>query len=225
VFHGKKPIMNCIIIAGGILDTARCLTWYRRLNTLLETADLIIAADSGAGHLRKLGQTPHVIIGDLDSIDPGTLAYFKEKKIPILSHPSKKNQTDMELCLAHALKQGADHITFLAATGSRLDHTLANIFLLTRTADTGVSARILDVQNELCVVKDRLEITGTAGDLVSLIPASFKVEGVTVEGLAYPLCHHTLVMGSSLGISNYLAGPKALITIESGTLIVARSMD
>ncbi len=217
--------MKCIIIAGGILDPARGLTWYRRLNTLLETADLIIAADSGAGHLRKLGWAPHVIIGDLDSIDPGTLAYFKGKKIPIQSHPSRKNQTDMELCLAHALEQGADHITFLAATGSRLDHTLANILLLIQTANAGISARILDVQNELFVVKDRLEITGTAGDLVSLIPASRKVEGVTLEGLAYPLCNHTLVMGSSLGMSNYLAGPKALITIESGTLIVARSMD
>jgi thiamine pyrophosphokinase len=217
--------MNCIIIAGGILDPARRMTWYRRLDMLLEKADLIIAADSGAGHLKKLGKAPHVIIGDLDSIDPGTLAFFQAKKIPIQSHPPRKNQSDMELCLAYALDKGADHITFLAATGARLDHTLANILLLTQAAEAGVSARILDVQNELFVVKDRLEITGTAGDLVSLIPASRKVEGVTLEGLAYPLCNQTLVMGSSLGISNYLAGPKALISIESGTLLVARSMD
>ena len=217
--------MNCLIISGGTLDPARTLTWYRRLDTLINQADLIIAADSGARHLRKSGCLPHVIVGDLDSIDPQTLAFFKKKNIPIHSHPSRKNQTDTELCLSYALDRGADHITFLAATGTRMDHTLANILLLTQTADAGVKARILDAKNELFLVKDRLELTGDPGQLISLIPISSEVTGVTLKGLAYPLCNHTLLRGSSLGVSNYFSDTIAVISVESGILCVARSMD
>jgi thiamine pyrophosphokinase len=217
--------MNCLIISGGTLDPARTLTWHRHLDTLLKQADLIIAADSGARHLLNAGCLPHVIVGDLDSIDPRTLRFFKEKKVPVHSHPSRKNQTDTELCLSYALDRGADRITFLAATGTRMDHTLANILLLTRTADAGVRARILDAQNELFLVKDRLELTGDPGQLVSLIPISDKVTGVTLKGLGYPLSNHTLFRGSSLGVSNYFSETNAVISIKSGTLIIARSMD
>ncbi|MCF8112813.1 MAG: thiamine diphosphokinase [Desulfotignum sp.] len=217
--------MNCIIFSGGTLNPARSRAWNRRLDTLLKTADLIIAADSGAGHLHKTGYLPHIIIGDLDSIDTHTLAFFKKKGVRVCSHPSRKNQTDTELCMSCALEQGADQITFLAATGTRLDHTLANILLLAKLADTGISARVLDAHNELFLVKDRLELTGTPGDLISLIPVSQRVEGVTIQGVGYPLSNHTLVMGSTLGISNYFTQKKAVITICSGMLIVARSMD
>jgi len=74
-------------------------------------------------------------------------------------------------------------------------------------------------------VKDRLELTGKPKDLISLIPVSQKVEGVTLQGVAYPLRDYTLFMGSTRGISNYLTDKKAVITIRSGILIVTRSMD
>jgi thiamine pyrophosphokinase len=220
-----EEAMNCIIISGGILDPNRSLDWGRRLDTLLKTADLIIAADRGASHLQKMGYLPHIIIGDMDSIDTGTLEFFKEKGVRIYSHPVKKNQTDTELCITYAMEQKADHITFLAATGTRLDHTLANIFLLEKLAAAGIRSRILDAQNELFLVKDRLELTGKPKDLISLIPVSQKVEGVTLQGVAYPLRDYTLFMGSTRGISNYLTDKKAVITIRSGILIVTRSMD
>jgi len=231
--------MKCIIIAGGYLGFSGTVPddscqhpgpdkkakWQQHLDHLLAAADLIIAADSGAAHLMALNRLPHIIIGDLDSIAPRTLQFFEKKGIDIQTHPIRKNRTDTQLCLTHALDLGADDITFLAATGTRLDHTLANIFMLTQLTDAGVQARILDPHNEICLVKDRLELSGDPGDLLSLIPVSPMVEGVTLQGLAYPLENHTLYLGSSLGISNYFMEKKAVISIRSGILIAARSMD
>lgn len=224
--------MNCVIIAGGRLDTSRAggrldtsRPWYLQIQDLLKTADLVIAADSGASHLKKSGYLPHVIIGDLDSIDPDTLAFFQKNQVPVQAHPSRKNSTDTELCLEYARAKGATRITLLAATGNRLDHTLANILLLLPLADAGISARILDEKNEVQVVTDRVELTGAPGDLVSLIPITPTVRGVTLKGLSYPLENHTLVMGNTLGISNVLSGSTAQISIRSGTLLVVRSRD
>lgn len=217
--------MNCIVIAGGRLNTARTWSWSRKIQSLLETADLIIAADSGARYLKKTGYLPHVIIGDLDSIDPDTLAFFQKKKVPVQPYPSRKDRTDTEICLDYARAQGATHITMLAATGTRLDHTLANVMLLVPLADAGISAAIVDEKNDIRVVKDRTELIGTPGDLVSLIPLTDTVSGVTTTGLSYPLENQPLMMGSTLGISNYFSVSRALISIGSGTLLVIRSMD
>ena len=217
--------MNCVIIAGGRLDTTGTRSWCLQIRDLLKTADLIIAADSGAGHLKKSGYLPHVIIGDLDSIDPDTLAYFQKNRVPVHTHPSRKNSTDTELCLEYARANGATRITLLAATGSRLDHTLANILLLLPLADAGIPARILDEKNELLVVTDRVDLIGTPGDLVSLIPLTPTVRGVTLKGLSYPLENHPLVMGSTLGVSNFFSGSTAQVSIRSGTLLVVRSRD
>ncbi|MCA1795172.1 MAG: thiamine diphosphokinase [Desulfotignum sp.] len=217
--------MKCIIIAGGTLDIDRKMEWKQHVADLLASADLIIAADGGAGHLLQLGCLPHIIMGDLDSIAPKALQFFQKKGINIQPYPVRKNRTDTELCMVHALDQGADDITFVAATGTRLDHTLANIFLLARLADSSIRARIIDAHNEIYLIRDRLILAGKPGDLISLIPVSDRVEGVIVQGLAYPLDGQTLAMGSSLGVSNYFTQKKAVISIRSGTLIAAKSVD
>jgi thiamine pyrophosphokinase len=92
-------------------------------------------------------------------------------------------------------------------------------------ADAGISARIVDEKNEIHVVKDRVELTGTPGDLVSLIPLTGTVRGVTLRGLSYPLEGHTLTMGTTLGISNYFSESRAYISVASGTLLIVRSVD
>jgi thiamine pyrophosphokinase len=74
-------------------------------------------------------------------------------------------------------------------------------------------------------VKDRLELSGNPGDLVSLIPLTATVTGVTLTGLSYPLRDQTLRIGTTLGISNFFSESEAQISIKSGTLLVIRSMD
>jgi len=211
--------MNCIIITSGNL------LFTPRIKRLLKKADLIIAADGGATHLHKMDIAPHVIIGDMDSIHPDTRCFFEKNLIPIIPHPSRKNQTDTDLCIEFAIKKGATIITMLGVTGHRLDHTLANIFLLRKLSGLGIVSRILDANNEICLVRDHLELTGKRGDLLSVLPISDKVTGVTFTGLEYPLENAAISMGSSLGISNYFKATRVTISVSTGLLLVIKSRD
>lgn len=192
-FYGMKNAMETIIVAnGGFKATAAILE-------RLDRADLIIAADGGAGHLHRIGCCPRVVIGDLDSITDEARRFFQQKKVPFISHPPEKDQTDMELCLDYALEQGASDITFLGATGHRLDHTLGNIFILKRLDEMGLPGRIIDDHNEICLATRSLELSGERDEILSLIPVSEKVTGITLEGFVYPLKNETLGLGSARG--------------------------
>lgn len=221
--------MKCLIIAGGFFDPQKS----RKFNQHLEKSELIIAADSGADHLKALDILPHCIIGDLDSIHPATREFFEDKKVEFIQYPSRKDRTDTDLCVAFCLEKGASDITLAGSTGQRLDHTLANIFLLRKLADLAVSARIIDSHNEVVVLAcskntprgATLEVEGNPGEFLSLIPVSGRVEGVTLKGLEYPLENHTMEFGSSLGISNRFAGKTAVISLTTGCLIITKSSD
>lgn len=66
---------------------------------------------------------------------------------------------------------GAQSIDLYGALGGRIDHEIANIHLLYYIIKRGLNPRILDKNRDLYIVgKDPLEISGKAGDLISLIP-------------------------------------------------------
>ena len=211
--------MKAIIVANGTLSRDMAI------QSLLADADLVIAADGGAVHLQRLGVSPDIIIGDLDSISDDALASFKSEQIPMAAHPARKDQTDTELCIDYALAQGCREILFLGVTGNRLDHTLANIFLLRRLADQGITARITDAHNDIYLVLSDLVLKGVPGDLLSVIPVSDRVTGLTLTGLEYPLTDKTLHMGTALGVSNCFTGHEATVHIDSGAVIVTKSRD
>ncbi len=211
--------MKCIIAANG------SLTPTKKILSLINSGDLVIAADGGAAHLHRLNIIPDMIIGDLDSISSTTLDFYKSKQVPMITHPARKDQTDTELCIDHALDKGCKELVFLGVTGHRLDHTLANVFLLRRLADINVKARIIDNHNEIYLVLSNLVVHGAPGDLLSVIPVSEKVTGLTLQGLEYPLTDKTLTMGTALGISNCFTGTQASIHIDSGVILVIKSRE
>ncbi len=211
--------METIIVAnGGFMATPPVLE-------RLDRADLIIAADGGAVHLHRIGRCPKVIIGDLDSIGKEARIFFEQQTVPFIPYPAQKDQTDMELCIDWALEHGASDITLLAATGDRLDHTLANIFLLKKLDEINIPGRIIDEKNEICLATRPLTLSGRADEMLSLIPVSQMVTGITIKGFAYPLINETLALGSARGVSNRFLGGDAAIEFSSGTLLVIRSRD
>jgi len=211
--------MKCIIAANGALPPTE------QILSQISSADIIIAADGGAVHLHRMNIIPDMIIGDLDSISPATLDFYQSKQVPMVTHPARKDQTDTELCIDYALGQGCTQIVFLGVTGHRLDHTLANIFLLRRLSDLGINARIIDAHNEIYLVLSDLVVQGMPGDLLSVIPASETVTGLTLKGLEYPLADKTLNMGTALGVSNCFTGTEAKVHIDSGVVLVIKSRE
>ena len=211
--------MKCVIIANGDLE------YTSDIIKIIKNAQMIISSDGGARHLRMLNISPHVMIGDFDSINQDDLSFFKRKEIKILNFPLKKNHTDTELCVSYALEKKTSDITFLGVTGSRLDHTLANIFLLKKLAKLNIEARIIDKHNEIFIVTNFIELKGKPKELLSIIPVTQKVTGITLTGLEYPLKNASMQMGDSLGISNVFKESVVSISIKSGVLIVTRSKD
>lgn len=208
--------MKIVIVANGTLSETE------RLSSRIQQADMVIAADGGAVHLHRMGIVPQIILGDLDSTPKEILSFFKEKQVKILKHPVRKDQTDMELCLEYAIDHGCTDLLIMGATSTRLDHTLANIFLLRRLADQGIAATILDAYNDIHIVVSRLNLRGRPGDLISVIPVSDRVNGLTLEGLEYPLRDKSLYMGSPMGISNVFTQDQAQISLKSGAVLVIK---
>lgn len=192
----------------------------RAFRDLLRQADLVICADGGVRVVRTAGVTPHVVIGDLDSADPAMLAWARRRGVRFITYPREKDKTDTELAVEHALQVGAEDIDLHAVLGGRVDHALANIGLLIYVAGRGRRARILAGRAELFLADMQSFIPGGVRDLVSLIPLSDAVAGVTTQGLKYPLDDSLLRITSTLGISNEIVSLPASVRVRRGWLLV-----
>jgi len=187
-------------------------------------ADLIVAADGGAGWLDAIGVTPSLLVGDLDSIDGALLGRLRAAGVRVEHHPADKDASDAELALRRAVESGADEIVVLGGLGGeRLDHALANLLLLAdpslravrdlRLVRGGTAVRVLSAG-------DGLRLGGRVGDLVTLLPIGGDAEGVRTQGLRFPLDGERLALGPSRGLSNVVVEPPASVSLERGTLLV-----
>ena len=203
-----------IFVNGQVEEPAELVRW-------LAPGDYLVGADGGTRHLLALGLRPHVVVGDLDSLDPETVAELAAAGVEFEQHRPDKDQTDLELAVQRALRAGADEILLLGALGGRLDQTLANVLLLARH-DWPAPIRLAqgDQVAQVLVGPGRLDLTPPLGSTVSVVPISAEVAGITYEGLLYPLRDATLPLGSTRGISNEVVGQPVTIAIDRGTLLV-----
>ena len=191
----------------------------------LKPDDIIICCDGGSRYLFEEGIIPHYVIGDLDSSIPEIIKFFENKNVTFKKFETKKDETDMELCIDFAISLKASEIVILGATGSRLDHTLTNINLLIKADDANVKATIIDKNNQINVTSSSIKIDGRKGDLLSLIPLTTTVEGINTIGLEYNLTDATMYIGKSLGVSNVMENETAIVSIKKGYLLVMKSFD
>ena len=194
-----------------------------RLFDLLDAADVVIAADGGANWLVTHGRRPDILVGDMDSVSAEILARLAETGCRMVRHAPHKDETDTELALMEAVALGASQITLLGALGGRIDHEMANILLLAMPQLAGVPTSIYDGRSCLSLVARETIISGECGDTVSLIPLGGDACGITTEGLEYPLCDESLLVGPARGVSNVLVASEARISVESGRLLVVHT--
>jgi thiamine pyrophosphokinase len=185
----------------------------------LQPGDQLIAADGGLRHLKALGLWPHILVGDLDSVEPAQVQALIAAGVRVERHPARKDQTDLELAIRLACREAADDIVIFGALGGRWDQTLANLLLLGNPEFRHVRMRLRDGAQQVYVVQRQAAIEGDPGDIVSLISLGGDAQGVTTSGLEYPLMRGSLPFGSTLGISNVLLGHEASVTVESGLVM------
>jgi thiamine pyrophosphokinase len=189
---------------------------------------LVIAADGGALKAEALGLRPNLVVGDLDSLPAADVARLRRQDVPVLSFPAGKDESDTELAVREAISRGAQRLVLIGALGGRrIEHSLANVLLLTMPELAALDAAIVDGPSTLRALgsgeRRRLELHGAAGDYVSLLPLSERVEGVTTSGLAYELDDEELRQGPARGLSNELTGDHATISTRRGRLLVVHT--
>lgn len=209
-----RAIRTAAIIAGGRLRDASDVA------ALLRGVDLVICADGGLRAARALGVHPHVAIGDFDSASTALLRWAARSGARIITHPVEKDKTDTELALDFAAAAGVRAVDFVGALGGRLDHELANIALLRRAKAAGITMRIRDGDTIACLADRRTVLSARMGDIVSLLPLSRNVMGVSTSGLRYPLHRATLSEGSTLGVSNVVTRSRPVIRVGAGDLLI-----
>ncbi|MFR3482978.1 MAG: thiamine diphosphokinase [Clostridia bacterium] len=217
--------MKVLILTGGRLnDSGNLREKVQRYNP-----KWVIAADSGLVHAQRFGLIPNEILGDFDSVDSALVKQYQNFQGEITQYPPRKDYTDTELAIEAAMEKAGHtgEIWILGGTGSRIDHSLANVTLLKQPTDAGVRCRLLDGQYG----SDGQSAGGVGRGkeegmrYISLIPMFGDVAGVTLEGFLYPLQDALLPSGRSLGISNELLYHRGRIRIISGYLLIIQSSD
>ena len=113
-------------------------------------------------------------------------------------------------------------IIIFGILGDRIDHFMANIFLLAKiqTENKSIKIKIVEGKKEIYILNKEIIINGQIGDEVSIISVSEKLEGVVTDGLAYQLDNETLFFGSTRGISNVMNKTSAKITVIDGVALI-----
>ena len=213
--------MSTLIVTGGNVNT-------EFLKKILEENkfETIIAADKGLEALNKINVMPNYIIGDFDSVNKTTLNQYENKNIEITYLKPEKDFTDTHMAIKLAIEKRAKHITIIGATGTRMDHTLANIHILNETLQNNVPTEIINEHNRIMLINKKAKlIKNTNYKYVSIIPLTTKITGVTLKGFKYNIENATINLGESIGVSNEQIEQEALIEIKEGIAILIYSKD
>ncbi|MCL2401097.1 MAG: thiamine diphosphokinase [Oscillospiraceae bacterium] len=179
------------------------------------TDDYIIAADGGFAALISRGVAPDIVVGDFDSL--GEIPDHPNVAIS----PEEKDDTDMRIAVDHGLTRGCNAFIIDGGLGGRLDHTLANMQLLTYIAKKNATGVLIG--HDICVTavaNGTIRFSPGASGGVSVFCAGDRAEGVTITGLKYALQNGVLTGDYPIGVSNECIGERAEISVCNGMLIV-----
>ena len=211
--------MDGLIVAGGnklnIIE----------LKKLCDSTDIIVAADRGIECLFNADCSADYLIGDFDSIKQDILLEVEKSEVKIVKHPIVKDETDTELAVNLLLELGCESITLVGVTGTRLDHTITNIYILRDLYLKNIKAKIIDDNNIIEYLGERVNIEKKKDYYISIIPLSPEGVVVSLEGFFFPLNKKNISYGSSLGVSNYLVKDNGNIIRHSGEALILQSRD
>lgn len=222
----NKKYEQAIIVANGVIDDPS-LT-YKRVTDLFSFAGdcIVISADGGAENALKMNLVPDIVIGDMDSIKAADKEKIRVRsnKTRYISTSAYKDKSDTQLAVEYALGLGIKKIIILGALGGRIDHSIANIFLLASPFLRNIDIRILTDTSEIVIMRKSGAITGNIGTTVTLISLSPYTYFIKTKGLKYVLENEKLIFSPVRGISNVFTEKKAYIKIKKGIVLVVKQL-
>lgn len=200
---------RCILLSAGPAGE------YDRVIPQVGSGDFVIACDSGYEAAIKYGLRVDMIVGDFDSYH-GAIP----QDIEVERSPAEKDDTDTMLGAKIALGRGCRDFLLLGALGGRLDHTIANLQLLSFLRDNGADGMIASNSAKCRALRGGTLTLEREPGYLSVFAWGGVCGGVTLEGVKYPLSDAHLDPGFALGVSNEFAAERARVTVREGTLLV-----
>lgn len=178
----------------------------------------IIGVDYGALVCAQHKKPMTLAIGDFDSISKEDLPLIEKSSDKVIQLPAKKDVSDFEAALEHCDQY--ETIIVLGALGGRFDHQYSLMSHLKRDK----RLVFLDEFNKIYTLESGQHIIKKEGyRYLSLFALTKSL--VSIDGVKYPLNNQTLDITDTFTLSNEIKDEKAIISIESGHLLIIQSND
>jgi thiamine pyrophosphokinase len=210
--------MEALLVTGGKAPPRK------RLEARFASFGIVCAADSGLDTLVAWGIEPDLIVGDMDSVSsPSLVERFPGAEL--LLAPRDKDETDTELGLSALAKKGARRIVLAGGGEGRLDHLLAIRAIFERRGSIRPSEWHTAGEALFLAEAGRsLELDAAPGSVVSVFPLAGGAEGMSSEGLKWPLDGLRWASGDC-GVSNVAEGGRFVVEAGRGDLLVVLLLD
>lgn len=206
--------MRALLMANGDYGD---LLWY---HSIKDGFDQVICIDGGTVWAQRMGVIPDRVVGDMDSISQEAIDYATSLGAEFTVVAREKDNTDFQLGLELAEMDGATCVVVWGGTGSRLDHSLSNLFSASSLVPRGIEVCFQSPQEDIYLISRHLVLPGKVGDTVSLITLGDESRGVNLKGFQYPLSNATIKGRWQWAVSNVIVEPNPEVEIESGVVAV-----
>lgn len=198
---------HCFIVGGG----PECVFPER-----IPEGTYIIAADSGYDKCAAAGITPHLVIGDMDSIK-GIAA----GDIPVKKAPAEKDDTDVLLAVKTAFEADCGSFWLTGVTGGRAGHSMAAVGALEYIHSRGGKGVILYGGGKITLCGEGKHIFENGADYsyISVFALTDRAE-VSMRGLKYGGEGMTLERTFPVGVSNEFSAKYGEIEVYKGKILV-----
>ncbi|MFC6275043.1 thiamine diphosphokinase [Levilactobacillus tangyuanensis] len=187
-----------------------------------------IGVDRGTLRLIDLGFQPVAAIGDFDSLQPGELQRVRRNVKDIRQSQPEKDFTDTQSAVSVAFGDyGADKLDIYGATGGRMDHFLANLFLVLEPQYKRYASqiRLIDRQNTIQFFAPGTYTIDKESDkkYLAFIPLT-PIDHLSLIDEKYQLHNEPIPYPISFA-SNEFVGDQGSFQFDTGLLCVIQSCD
>lgn len=176
----------------------------------------LFCIDKGADACRAAKALPSLYVGDDDSASHDALEWIKNSGIASKRFPAEKDKTDTQLALDLLAEKQDAFVVLSGGFGGRFDHAFSLAFAF---AGTKLSGCLADEHEFLLFLRDEDDVALHVSSIpksVSLLPFSPVCDGVSIDGVHWPLSGATLRQDNPYAVSNRLSSPDRSIAVKNG---------
>jgi len=202
---------RCVIIGGAPISD------YAAVKAYIKPDDFIVYCDCGLKHIEGLQAAADMVVGDFDSHENPNLPV----ETAVLPH--MKDETDTFWAVKTLFERGYRDFLLLGVFGGRLDHTLANAYMLLWLFNRGAAAIAADDWSDFEIVGGTPVLIDSRYEYFSLLAIDGAAAGIRIENALYPAEGLSVESEFQIAVSNEpLPGKTARVSVKQGRLLLVR---